>query len=137
MPKYTFKYKQKASGILGKINRPLIDIEAYSEVERDWIFIPEVLADTGADISILPRKIGEILIKDITSGKYLEIRGIAPSSYVVVFLHNLKIKIGNEKIYTRVAIADSDDVPPILGRVKGLDLFFTSFIKGRIISLEK
>ena len=35
-----------------------------------------------------------------------------------------------------VAISDSNDVPPILGRVKGLDLFDANFLKGEKIKLR-
>ena len=72
----------------------------------------DVLADTGADISILPRTIGELVINEIKEGKYLEIRGITPGAYTEVFIHDLTCKIG-----------------PV--RFKGLDLFEAVFYKGK------
>ena len=131
MLKQVFPYKQKESGIFGKTKRPLIDLHIFSETKKDWLFLAEVLADTGADISILPRTIGESLVNDIKKGRYLEIRGITPGAYTEVFIHNLTCKIGEVKFNTPFAIADSDDVPPILGRVKGLDIFEAIFYKGK------
>lgn len=131
MPRQVFPYKDKESGIFGKTKRPLIDIRVFSETKKSWFFLAEVLADTGADISILPRTIGESLVEDIKKGRYLEIRGITPGAYTEVFIHNLSCKIGNVKFKAPFAIADSDDVPPILGRSKGLDLFEATFYRGK------
>jgi len=121
---------------LGKILRPLIDIEIFSEVERDWIKIKEVLADTGADISIIPRSTGELILQDTTKGKVQEIKGIVPFARLIVYIHSMKFKINNKEFELPVAVADSFDVPPILGRVKGLDLFNVDFRKGQKINIE-
>lgn len=130
MPRHIFPYKEKESGIFGKTKRPLIDLYLYSRINKDWLFVADVLADTGADISILPRTIGELLLKDIKKGRYLEIRGITPGAYTEVFLHNLICRIHDVKFKSLFAIADSDDVPPILGRFEGLDIFEAVFYRG-------
>ena len=67
MPEIEFPYIQQESKIFGKILRPLIPIEIFSALSNDWISIDEVLADTGADVTILPRFIGEMLVEDITN----------------------------------------------------------------------
>lgn len=131
-----FKYKEKESGIFGKIRRPLVDLRVLSPKSKKWVLISEILADTGADISILPKSLGESIIGDITTGRYLEIRGITPLAFLGVFIHTLKCQIGNSRFKATFAIANSDDVPPILGRAKGLDLFEATFNRGKEISLE-
>lgn len=131
MPRYIFPYKEKESGIFGRTKRPLIDLYIFSETKKNWLFVAEVLADTGADISILPRTIGESVVTDIKRGRYLEIRGITPGAYTEVFIHSFICRIGQFEFKTPFAIADSDDVPPILGRVKGLDLFEAIFYRGK------
>ena len=45
-------------------------------------------------------------------------------------------KIGEFEFKAPFAIADSDDVPPILGRSKGLDLFEAMFYKGKETRLK-
>jgi hypothetical protein len=132
----SFNYKEQESLIFGKILRPLIDLEIFSEIEKDWIKIKGVLADTGADVSIIPRSTGELILYDITKGKAQEIRGIVPFARLIVYIHDLKFRINEKKFELPVAIADSFDVPPILGRVKGLDLFDANFKKGRKVEIE-
>ena len=52
------------------------------------------------------------------------------------FLQNLKFKLDEKEITLPVAIADSDDVPLILGRVGALDLFDARFSKGEKLTLS-
>ena len=125
-----FSYKEKESKILGKILRPLVEIEIFSQIRDDWEIVEEVLVDTGADISVLPRFIGEAIINDITTGEYIEIKGIVPTSILIGFIHTLKVKVAGKEFETKVAIADSNDVQPILGRYAALDLFGIEFKKG-------
>jgi len=130
MPEIEFPYIQQESKIFGKILRPLIPIEIFSALSNDWISIDEVLADTGADVTILPRFIGEMLVEDITTGEYIEIRGITPSSALVAFLHQMKARISDKEFKLPIAIADSNTVPSIFGRVTGLDRFEVNFSNG-------
>ena len=133
----SFDYKEQASDIFGKVSRPLIELEIYSEIEKDWIKIKNMLADTGADISILPKNTGELILTDITKGRIYEVKGIMPFARLVVYINNLKFRVNSKEFELPVAIADSDDVLPILGRVKGLDLFNVNFIKGKKVAIEE
>lgn len=134
--KVEFPYKEEKSEIFEIVKRPRIKLSIFSEVRNTWVVIDEVLADTGADFSVLPRYIGETLVKDITSGKYAEIKGVVPGVKLIVYIHELKIKINDIEFESPVAIADSDDVPAIFGRVKGLDLFKCIFNKGEKIIIQ-
>ncbi len=131
MPEKAFDYKERKGLLLSRVNRPLIDVESYSKLKDRWFEIPEILADTGADISILPRYIGEILLEDFTKGKKEEIRGIVPYSKLIIFLHTLRFRINSKEFNLVVGVADSDDVPPILGRIDGLDIFRCVFDNGK------
>lgn len=122
-----FKYQEEKSSLFVKIKRPLIEIEIYSEKTNGWISFKRVLADTGADICLLPRFMGNLLVKDMTAGTYKRIRGVVPNTFLNGFIHNLKIRV-TDKIFTApVFIADSEDVTPIFGRHNALDLFKASF----------
>lgn len=136
MPEKEFDYKEAGSKIFGAVKRPLVNIEIYSDSRKFWLFVPDVLADTGADVSILPRYIGKILVNDYSKGKKNEIRGIIPYAKLIVFIHNLKFRINGKAFELPVAIADSDDVPPILGRAKGLDIFECVFIVKQVNNLS-
>lgn len=131
MPEKVFDYKEKKGLLFSTINRPLINVEAYSKLKERWFEIPEILADTGADVSILPRYIGEILLEDFTSGKREEIRGIVPHSKLIIFIHTLCFRINSKEFHLPTGIADCDDVPPIIGRINGLDIFKCIFDNGK------
>jgi len=129
----SFKYKKQESGLFRKVLRPVIELEAYSEVTNDWLVLQNILADTGADISMLPRSLGEALVLDITRAKKVQIKGVVPEARVNVYIHTLKFKLNSKQFNLPVAIADSDNVPPIFGRVKGLNLFSANFKKGKVL----
>lgn len=136
----TFEYKEQESGIFGQVRRPIITVEAFSKTRNMWIPLYEVLADSGADVSILPRFVGNLIVGDITSGRQIEIRGVVPYSKLICYVHELKFRIDDKmEMKLPVAVADSDDVPMVLGRVKGLDLFRCIFDNGKktIIREEK
>ena len=131
----SFNYKKQESRLFGKVLRPLIELEAYSEVTNDWVVLENVLADTGADISMLPRIMGEALIGDIMQGKKAQVKGIVPRARMNVYVHTLKFRLNSKRFNLPVAITDSDEVPIVLGRVKGLDIFNANFKKGKVLQL--
>ena len=55
---------------------------------------------------------------------------------LIVYIHQLKFRLNGKECELPVAISDSNDVPPILGRVKGLDLFDANFITGEKLKLR-
>ena len=135
MPSAEFDYKEQDSAIFGKVKRPLLELDVYSEREKAWLPLYKVLADTGADISILPRYIGKLVVADILEGRRINIRGVVPHSKIVCYIHALKLRVGSKEFTLPVAIAESDNVPIVLGRVKGLDIFKCIF-DGKKIVLE-
>ncbi|MBE3120950.1 MAG: hypothetical protein IMZ43_10360 [Thermoplasmata archaeon] len=65
MLRKSFEYKDCDSGIFGTVKRPLISLDVRSE-GGEWFSLRDVLADTGADVSIFPRDIGELVCDDTT-----------------------------------------------------------------------
>ncbi len=62
----------------------------------------------------------------------MKIRGVVPYSKLICYARGLKFRIDDKtEMKLPVAIADSDDVPPVPGRVKGLDLFRCIFDNGK------
>jgi hypothetical protein len=106
-------------------------------VSPHYVLLEDVLVDTGADISVIPRDVGEALWKDITIGKYTEIQGIVPSTKLISYLHPVKMLLGSWAFNTRIAVADSNNVPPVLGRFQALDRFFLSLDHGQKGSLKE
>ena len=126
-------YSPQESGIFGTIGRPLITMLIFSKVKNVWIPIYETLADTGADITLIPRYLGEMIVDDITKGKHIEVKGIVPNAVLPGFIHILKLEVFRKQFETKVLIADTDDARPILGRFNSLDLFEVGFNKGKEI----
>ena len=134
MPSYN--YKDGESQLFGVIKRPLIALEMYSLKLKAWVLFEDVLADTGADVCLLPRHMGKLIVEDITHGVYKKIRGVVPNTYLYGYIHELKIKIGEKEFVAPVFIADAEDITPILGRGKALDLFKAKF-DGEMTRIEK
>jgi len=134
LPTKRLPYRTKPSGLLGRVRRPLIDLEIFSHVTQRWITVTDVLVDTGADVSLVPQHLGQLLVSHVAAGRAVHVRGVAPTR-VSVFLHSLRVRLDGKTMRVPVAIAISNDVPPILGRVRGLDRFNVAFLKGRTLQL--
>ena len=130
-----FPYIERESRIFGHILKPMIDIEIFSKTYGVWYGLNEVLVDTGADITLIPKSVGEILVSEIKNKKRAAIKGITPFE-LIVYIHMLKMRVANKEFQTKVAIAESDDVPAVLGRFGALDIFDAAFIKGKKVVLE-
>ncbi len=126
----TIPYAKEESNIFENVLRPRLSIDIYSEFLSDWITIDDVLADTGADLSVLPRSLGVLIVGDIREGKKYRVTGLAGHSKYV-YLHRLATRIGRKKIKAAFAIAVTDDIPPTLGRIDALDKMNIEYQKGR------
>ena len=111
----TFKY-QKEKSDLGLIYRPVANV--LLETNDLKLEIPMYI-DSGADVTLIPLKLGEALGFRQDSAQIREIRGIAGAG-VPYILREVKLTIGNTKFPARIAWALIEAVPPLLGR---LDVF--------------
>ena len=130
LARLTIPYVKEESNIFENVHRPRLSIEVYSEFLSDWITIDDVLADTGADLSVLPRSLGVLIVGDIREGRKYRITGLAGYSKYI-YLHRLTTRIGRKKIKAAFAIAATDDIPPTLGRIGALDKMNIEYQKGR------
>ena len=137
MSSIEFPYTTEKSRIFGNVKRPRMSISVFSKLDDNWVMIDDVLADTGADLTVLPRFIGELLVEDITTGEYTEIKGVVPASVLIAFIHlDMRVKIDEKEFRQPIAIADSNNVPSIFGRANGLDLFDANFLGGEKLTLS-
>jgi len=112
----------------------LVDLKLVSA--SHYVLLEDVLVDSGADVSVIPRDVGDALWPDITHGKYVEIQGIVPSTKLIAYLHPVRIVLGMWSFDTKIAVADSNNVPPVLGRFQGLDRFRLMLLHGRRVLLS-
>ena len=136
MPALSFPYIEGPSAIFGTVLRPLVSLEVYSELLGQWVLLENLLADTGADISVLPRPLGELLVDDITTGRYSPLSGLHPGAVLPAFIHTVQVRLGDEEFEMPIAIADSLLVPPLLGRRDALDRFVVRFVVGEETIIE-
>lgn len=133
--KMKFPYTEKESRIFGHILKPLVYIEIFSEKHGLWCGIDDAVADTGADITLISKKIGEGLVHDIFSGTKASIKSVTPYE-IDVYVHTLRLRVVGKEFSTKIAIADSEEVPILLGRFGALDMFKAEFNKGKEFVLE-
>jgi len=113
MVRYKF---QREKSILGTVLRPVADV--MLEVNGSIIETPMYI-DSGADISMIPLRLGKALgFKQSSSEVIYEAKGI--SGGVPYILKEITLILNKHKFKVRLAWALTEAVPLILGR---LDVF--------------
>jgi hypothetical protein len=137
MKKMQFSYIETKHQLFKTIYRPMVRLALFSNNYEKWVEIGNVLVDTGADVSIVPLPLGQILIPKIEQGVPMHIGGVLFSSKTVnAFLHNIKARIGTYSFQMPIAVSLSSVIPPILGRYEALDRFKLSLSYGKLIEFE-
>lgn len=119
-----FKFTKENSSSLGIVYRPIVKVglkDANGE-----IFELSVLVDSGADISIFSRRIGDIMGINVEQGEEKIFRGIVGE--IIAYVHKIPIFIKDGEVETRIAFALSE-VPNLLGRLDIFKNFEISFRK--------
>jgi len=97
---------------------PIASVEVFHGnhgIELDFV------VDSGADLTMVPLRIGHLLQLKRGTRRDGKLSGIAGG--VSYTLHRVTLGIGPFRISSRLAWADDDDVPLLLGRVEALDRF--------------
>lgn len=130
-----FDFRKEESGVFGQIARPVARLILQGENGNR---IPEIFyVDSGADITLLPRSLGELLgfhVKDPSEIK--EIQGIGERGIPFV-LRRIKITFNEETIEARIAWSLIEGVPPLLGRLDIFKIFTIIFFKERVTIFEE
>lgn len=123
-----FDFREEKSRIFGSILRP---VAALTFINNGKEIFESVYVDSGADISLIPKSVGEALgfkIEDID--KINEIKGIGERG-IPIIEKKVKIKIGDKLFGIRVAWALIEEVPLLLGRTDIFNLFDICFKKNK------
>ncbi len=115
-----FAFRKEKSLIFGEVPRPVASITLINgNIESNEI----VYVDSGADITLIARSVGEYLgFKIESNDKIEEIKGIGGKS-IPIIIKALTVKIGNFEKNARVAWSLIEDVPLLLGRLDLFELF--------------
>ena len=124
-----FDFREEHSRLFGSILRPVARIILVNDEKE---FPEHVYVDSGADISLIPKSVGEALGFEIQkTDKIIEIKGVGERS-VPVIIKKIKMKIGERLLpNTRVAWALIEEVPLLLGREDVFGLFNICFKKNK------
>lgn len=107
---------------VGKIYRPYAIVLAYSKVRKKWQPL-EMIIDTGADYSLLPKRYAVILGIDLTQECQVETTAGIGGVETVYQYQKLPIRIGNWQKQVPIGFLERNDIPPLLGRLDCLELF--------------
>ena len=113
MKRYIFEYVKERTRGGEVIHRPIIHLYVRSKDGEWYLFHPYV--DSGADISLLTRSDCRLLGFKLREGNYRPILGIGRLE-IPAYVREVFIRIGDKEFDARIAFADSDEVPRVLGR---------------------
>lgn len=133
IPPISFKYEAVASRMFGTLYRPVVKVQFWSEATQSWKTV-QMLVDTGADYSILPRYLAtwlQLEIKD--TGKVHETQGVGGVQKIYM-VDKLRARIGKFEREVPVGIIDSTQVPPLMGRLGFFETFEAEFSRQRRIT---
>lgn len=124
-----FSFEKSRKIFFGQIFRPIAKVSFKSPKNDIWTDTWMVV-DTGADFTILPRYLSQDLgislehdcVKDVT-------KGVGGQQVIYLCKSRIKAKIGSLERAVPLAFFDSNEVPPLLGRLGFLETFDTQFLQ--------
>lgn len=115
----------------------MLTLHVYSTRFSRWLSVKNVLVDTGADVSVVPLRLGQLLIGDIQKGKPIRLgRVVSSAAMFHGFMHSIQTQIAETTFEMPVAVAMAIAIPPIIGRREALDRFSIRLVKGQKLILE-
>lgn len=129
-----FRYKEERSEIMGRISRPIADIEFLS-VEGEWIDAHPYIG-SGAAITVIPYTFGRLLGFKLAEAEVKELRGVG-GSVLPIILKEVDMRIGKFQLKGRVAWSLAESVPFLLGRLDIFDKYNFMFRQSeRIVEVD-
>ena len=126
----------RGEGYLGKIYRPYIQVLLTSK-NIDELIPVEVLIDTGADYTLLPKKYADLLdINLLKECKLDRTYGIGGEEKIYLCKNLITLKINDFKMIIPAGFLEKDDIPPLLGRLGALEML-VFIMKDRVAILER
>jgi hypothetical protein len=121
---FIFPYREEYSRLFGMIYRPVVPVELQSE--QEW-FPQRMYLDSGADISLIPRSVGDLLGFEMTDN-IQEMRGVGNVA-IPVIIKTISVRLCDEEFFARIAWSLMEEVPLILGRIDIFDRFEIIFMQ--------
>ena len=129
MGEIEFKFREGHSRIFGKILRPFADV-ILQNGDKELLYL--MLVDSGADLTLIPKSVGDYLGFRIDNDAVKEVKGVDEQN-VPIILKKLNLKIGDRKIEAHIAWCLIEEVPLVLGRKDVFDNFEVVFKDNKTI----
>src|SRR3989338_2131804 len=112
-----FPYRKEKSDLFGETYRPIAAVHFVVDDETE--FVQFMYVDSGADVTLVPKSVGELLGFSVLESEIKQIYSVSRHS-VPVIIKGVKLKIGGYEFEAKVAWCLNENVPLLLGR---LDVF--------------
>ena len=119
-----FAFRKETSALFGSIGRPVARLIVIHRRRR----VPQLFyVDSGADITLIPKSVGDLLGLTLASPKKIhEIKGVGERGVPIV-IRRLRLQVGSKVFPARVGWCLLEEVPLLLGRLDCFRLFEISF----------
>lgn len=118
-----FKFRSFETQRLGRIYRPYAIVILKHE---SHFVMDDFIVDAGADITMIPRRIGNTLrLPPPQPGEIVPLGGIGGAISAVY--RKVAMQVGEHRFEARIAWAQSDELPLLLGRHDVFDFFKITF----------
>ena len=126
----------KGEGYLGRIYRPYIQV-LISSNKIDELIPIEMIVDTGADYTLLPKSYAPLLNINLKKDCIIDkAYGVGGKETIYLCKNCVLIKIEDFKKIIPVGFLDQDDIPALLGRLQALEILKLT-MKNMTVILEK
>lgn len=136
MRQIRFKIRKELSDVFGPIWRPVIPVKLRN---GDNILSCEVIVDSGADISLIPKGVGASLGFVLLAGEEIKtLYGIGEGAAPFV-VRDIFLTIDDVERQIRIGWALIEEIPILLGRLDLFSLFDINFKQedGVVIFVER
>jgi hypothetical protein len=118
-----YKFRAFRTARLGIVYRPFIRVKL---INGSYAIAKEFLVDAGADITLIPLHTEKALrLSPPQPGEIFPLGGIG--GVVPTVYRTVKMQIGNYHLEARIAWAQSENIPLLLGRTDVFDFFKITF----------
>jgi len=134
LKKISFPYKKEPSDLFGYIHRPVVEI--YLKTKENQWFKVSAYADSGADVTVFPKSIYEIIGLRLHEGQESTVKGVGGEE-IRIYIHKITVRIDKEEFKIRAGFAEREDIPYLLGRTDIRTHFNLLFKEDRIVFIKK
>ncbi len=124
-----FDYDYIGDNLHGKIYRPVAKVTFKSPRNNSFV-TSWMVVDSGADQSVLPKSLATRLNISLAQDCTRDVTvGVGGSKSIYFLKAKIQAEIGQFKKMVPIAFVESDDIPPLLGRLGFMELFDVLFSK--------